>query len=156
MLRVSGVGIGLGAVLAAPLVLVERVGVGGLELAAVGLAQAVDRVGWVLVPQLVLAVGVLGLALQRVASRAAGLGDPPPPTWLEPAVESALLLGLLGTVSGMVSGFVGLTPDEIEPGPLVHALGVALRSSLVGFLIALVGVWVKARGDAPVAGVRTA
>ena len=71
-------------------------------------------------------------------------------------MESALLLGLLGTVSGMVSGFVGLTPDEIEPGPLVHALGVALRSSLVGFLIALVGVWVKARGDAPVAGVRTA
>jgi len=39
----------------------------------------------------------------------------------------------------------GLSPDELQPGPLVHSLGTALRSSFVGFLIALVGVWVKAQ-----------
>ena len=70
-----------------------------------------------------------------------------PPGWLDPAVESALLLGLLGTISGMVQGFVGLTPEELEPGPLVHSLGAALRSSFVGFAIALVGVWAKARTE---------
>jgi biopolymer transport protein ExbB/TolQ len=52
---------------------------------------------------------------------------------------------MLGTLSGMVRGFVGLSPDAIEAGPLVHALGVALRSSFVGFGIALVGVWLKER-----------
>ena len=36
-------------------------------------------------------------------------------------------------------------PEELEPGPLVHGLGTALRSSLVGFSIALVGVWVRAQ-----------
>ena len=54
-----------------------------------------------------------------------------------------MLLGLRGTISGMMQGFVGLSPEEIQPGPLVHAIGSALRSSLVGFGIALVGVWLK-------------
>ncbi len=43
----------------------------------------------------------------------------------------------------MVRGFAGVSPDELEPGPLVHALGTALRSSFVGFAIALVGVWLR-------------
>ena len=51
----------------------------------------------------------------------------------------------------MVSGFVGLSPEELEPGPLVHSLGTALRSSFVGFLIALVGVWKQPRRGQPVA-----
>jgi biopolymer transport protein ExbB/TolQ len=67
------------------------------------------------------------------------------PGWLDPAVESALLLGLLGTIHGMVSGFIGVSPEQLQPGPLVHSLGAALRSSLVGFGIALVGVWTNAR-----------
>ena len=67
-------------------------------------------------------------------------------------MESALLLGMLGTISGMVSGFAGLSPDELEPGPLVYSLGVALRSSFVGFLIALVGVWTKDRPPAAATG----
>ncbi len=90
-------------------------------------------------------VAVLSLALQQLASRAAGLAATPTPGWLEPAVESALLLGMLGTISGMVSGFSGLSPEELEPGPLVYSLGRALRSSFVGFAIALVGVWTRAR-----------
>lgn len=109
-----------------------------------GLAAAIDAVGWVLVPQVVLAVAVFGVALQHGASRLAGVEQAPPPRWIDPAVESALLLGMLGTLSGMVNGFVGLSPDTLEPGPLVHALGTALRSSFVGFAIALVGVWVRA------------
>jgi hypothetical protein len=112
---------------------------------AAGLLAAVSAVGWVLVPQLVLAVGIGSLAVEQLASRAAGLAVPQAPTWLDPAVESALLLGLLGTIHGMVSGFVGLSPEEIEAGPLVHSLGTALRSSFVGFGIALVGVWTKTR-----------
>ena len=79
------------------------------------------------------------------STRAAGLATQLAPAWLDPAVESALLLGMLGTISGMVTGFAGLSPEELEPGPLIHGLGTALRSSFVGFLIALVGVWIKVR-----------
>jgi hypothetical protein len=120
-----------------------------LAAAAAGLVAAVDSVGWVLVPQILLAIAVLGLALQKLACRAAGFGVQATPAWLDPAVESALLLGLLGTIAGMVSGFLGISPDELEPGPLVYGLGSALRSSFIGFLIALVGVWTKARTGAP-------
>jgi hypothetical protein len=154
MVRVSLVGVALGALLAAPLVAAVASGLPPVELLAsgvTGFVAAVDAVGWVLVPQIGLAVAVVSLALQKLACRVAGLGAQPTPAWLDPAVESALLLGMLGTIHGMVSGFVGLTPDELEPGPLVYGLGTALRSSFVGFLIALVGVWVKAhREDATV------
>jgi hypothetical protein len=147
-LRASLVGVGLAGLLAMPLAAMPAAGVGVgevLQSAAAGLAAAVDAVGWVLLPQLVLAVAILSLALQQLAARAAGLERAPTPAWLDPAVESALLLGLLGTIAGMVRGFVGISPEELEPGPLVHALGSALRSSFVGFAIALVGVWTKAR-----------
>ncbi len=140
-------GCALGALLAAPLVLAGSGGPGlaALPAAAVaGLVAAVDSVGWVLVPQVVLAVAVIGLALEQLASRVAGFGAAPTPAWLPPAVESALLLGLLGTISGMVTGFVELSPEALEPGPLVQSLGRALRSSFVGFGIALIGVWTQA------------
>lgn len=114
------------------------------ERVAAGFVGAVEAVGWVFVPQFLLAVAIFSLALQRLSARLAGASLGLPPTWLDPAVESALLLGLLGTISGMVQGFVGITPEELEPGPLVHSLGAALRSSFVGFAIALVGVWAKA------------
>lgn len=147
-MRASAAGLLLATLLAAPLLLAGRAGISAEALApaaAAGFADAVDAVGWVLVPQVALAVAVLGLALRRLTWRAAGFGAWPTPGWIEPAVESALLLGMLGTLSGMVRGFVGLSPDAIEAGPLVHALGVALRSSFVGFGIALVGVWLKER-----------
>jgi hypothetical protein len=146
-LRAGLVGGALAGLLAAPaLLLFAQGGDAGslLGSALAGFAAAVDSVGWVFVPQFVLGAAIVSLALQRLAVRAAGGTAPTPPAWLDPAVESALLLGLLGTISGMVSGFVGLTPEELEPGPLVHSLGVALRSSFVGFAIALVGVWAKA------------
>jgi len=150
MLRASAVGLALGALAAAPLGAFLVFGVGPLALVragAEGLVLAVDAVGWVLVPQIVLAVAVISLALQKLAWRAAGLGPRSTPPWLDAAVESALLLGMLGTLAGMVSGFAGLSPDELEPGPLVHSLGQALRSSFVGFAIALVGVWTKERPE---------
>lgn len=145
MLRTSLAGVLLGGAIAPPLVLALAAGDGGswlLRLVSGGVA-AVDEVGWVLLPQIVLAIGVLGLALERLAASAAGLESRAAPAWLDPAVESALLLGMLGTLSGMVSGFAGLSADALEPGPLVHSLGTALRSSFVGFGIALVGVWAR-------------
>lgn len=148
MQRGSVTSVALLALLAAPPLVVAAAGPGFVAFAsdaAAGLSGAVGAVGWVLVPQLLLALAVLSLALEQLVRRAAGAARPQTPGWLDPAVESALLLGLLGTISGMVSGFVGVTPDELEPGPLVHSLGIALRSSFVGFLIALVGVWAKAR-----------
>ncbi len=114
-----------------------------------GFRVALASVGWVLLPQLALAIGVGGAALQSITHRLAGLRAPGAPRWIDPAVESALLLGMVGTLSGMVDGFVGLSPEELEPGPLVHGLGTALRSSLVGFSIALVGVWVRAQEPDP-------
>jgi hypothetical protein len=140
--------VGFAALVAAPFLAAAQSGLDAGELiqaGADGLAAAVDAVGWVLVPQILLAIAILSLALQQLTGRLAGVPVAATPPWLEPAVESALLLGLLGTISGMVSGFVGLSPDELQPGPLVHSLGTALRSSFVGFGIALVGVWVKAR-----------
>ncbi len=136
----------LGVLAAAPVVALAVAGVSPGELPGAsvrGLRNEVASVGWVLVPQLVLAVAILGLALQQAVRRAARLERLTPPGWLSPAVESALLLGLLGTISGMVAGFLGTSPDALEPGPLVHGLGAALRSTFVGFAIALVGVWLK-------------
>ena len=152
MLRTSFVGVALGALIAAPLAVALWLDVGLGDLMArsfLGLVAAVDAVGWVLIPQIMLATGILGLALQQLSCRVAGLSAPDSPSWLDPAVESALLLGMLGTISGMVSGFVGLSPEELQPGPLVHSLGTALRSSFVGFLIALVGVWAKQHPGGP-------
>jgi hypothetical protein len=146
MLRASVVGVCVGALVAAPPLLALQLPGDPSELATAAgsaLGAAVDAVGWVLVPQLVLAVAVLSLALEQLAARAAGLAAHAPPAWIDPAVESALLLGMLGTISGMVKGFAGISPDEIQPGPLVHGLGTALRSSFVGFGIALVGVWTR-------------
>ena len=147
MLRASVTALGLAVLACAPFFAAAATGLSAdalLQAGIQGLGSAVEAVGWVLVPQLLLAVAILSLALQQIAGRLAGAGTPAAPYWLDPAVESALLLGLLGTISGMVQGFVGLSPDELQPGPLVHSLGTALRSSFVGFVIALVGVWVKA------------
>ncbi len=120
----------------------------GVVAALTGFAAGHDAVGWVFVPQLVLAIAVLGAALQRTACRAAGL-DTTPPGWIDPAIESALLLGMLGTIHGMVNAFVGLNPEDLQPAPLVTSLGTALRSSFVGFGIALVGVWVRVGAPSP-------
>ncbi len=151
-MRASAVGALLALLLLTPMVASLVLGVGpfaALQLAATGFASAHHSVGWVLAPQLVLAVGVLALLLERLAQRAAGLPERDAPRWLEPAVESALLLGMLGTISGMVRGFAGISPEAMEPGPLLHALGTALRSSFLGFGIALVGVWIRDAGAPP-------
>ena len=142
--RVGLAGVLLAGLTSVPLLWLARLEEGWVGSATAGFAAAVDAVGWVLLPQTLLAVFVFGAALHHVTARLAGLAAPAPPAWIDPAVESALLLGMLGTLSGMVNGFAGLSPDELDPGPLVHALGTALRSSFIGFGIALVGVWVRA------------
>ena len=150
-MRVGLVGAGLALLFATPFVAALALGLGpvaALSLTGAGLAAAHAAVGWVLIPQLVLAVGVIALLAERLAARAAGLAESATPRWLEPAVESALLLGMLGTISGMVRGFAGISPEDMEPGPLLHALGTALRSSFLGFGIALVGVWIRDAGPA--------
>ncbi len=153
VLRGTVVGAALGALLLIPVGALARVEAPGAAEAVVEAAiAAVDAVGFVLIPQLALAVFVLGLAVHRFAARAAGLSRAAPPGWLGPAVESALLLGMLGTIAGMVRGFSGLDANALEPGPLIHSLGTALRSSFVGFAIALVGVWLGPR-SADTAGV---
>ena len=118
-------------------------------MAALGLRHSTELVGWVFVPQLVLAIAVGALFVQRAALRAAGAALAPAPHWLDAAIESALLLGMLGTISGMVGGFVSASPGELEAGSLVHSLGTALRSSSVGFGVALVGVWTRVGGAVP-------
>ena len=115
---------------------------GSVSAAAAAFLGGVERIGWVFVPQCLLGIAVLGAALQHVALRIAGEPVAAPP-WIDPAIESALLLGMLGTLHGMVNGFVGLEPGDLQPGPLVQSLGTALRSSFVGFGIALVGVWLR-------------
>lgn len=150
-LRAGLVGLVLTSLAALPLLTLFAQGPdlgAAVESVVAGISAALDAVGWVLVPQTVLAVAVLGAALQRLSYRAAGVNSLGAPRWIDPAIESALLLGMLGTISGMVDGFVGLSPDELQPGPLVHGLGTALRSSFVGFGIALVGVSLRAQpGD---------
>jgi hypothetical protein len=149
VLRASAVCVALVALAAAPLAAALAAGAGVGEIgraAAAGVSAAIDAVGFVVVPQALLGAAVAAVALERLAARAAALRLAEAPGWLDPAIESCLLLGMLGTISGMVQAFVGIEPGSLEPGPLVHFLGTALRSSYVGFCIALVGVWAKARG----------
>jgi hypothetical protein len=147
MLRASAVGLALAALAGAPLALALGAAEGARALALDALAgarAAVAAVGVVLVPQALFAVAIAGLWLERVAARAAGLAAPEAP-WLDPAIESCLLLGMLGTMSGMLQAFAGAELASLDAGFLVHCLGTALRSSYVGFGIALAGVWAKAR-----------
>ncbi len=153
-MRASAVGAVLALLLLTPLATCLALGFGpgeAVRAVAAGFVAAHHSVGWVLAPQLILAIGVLALLLERLAQRAAGVPERDTPRWLEPAVESALLLGMLGTISGMVRGFAGISPEDMEPGPLLHALGTALRSSFLGFGIALVGVWIRDTDAVPAA-----
>jgi hypothetical protein len=147
MPRASAAALGLAALAAAPLALALGAGGGARALAghaAAGARAALDAVGLVLVPQALCALAISGLWLERAAARVAGLGAPSA-RWLDPAIESSLLLGMLGTMIGMVQAFAGAEAAALDPGFLVHYLGTALRSSVVGFAIALAGVWAKAQ-----------
>jgi hypothetical protein len=154
MLRKGFVGVVASLLVGIPLYQVAKADLGvaeGLSAVAGAFLAGVEGIGWVFVPQLVLGVAVVGAALQRIVLRLAGEAAPAP-HWIDPAIESALLLGMLGTIHGMVNGFVGLEPGNLQPGPLVHALGTALRSSFVGFGIALVGVWTREAPEVAASG----
>jgi hypothetical protein len=156
-LRAGAVAASLAALAGAPpaLALAAGLGPGALGRAsAAGAAGAVDAVGFVVVPQALLGVAIAAHVLEGLGARAAALPPPPAPAWLDPAIESALLLGMLGTISGMVQAFAGSGSAPLEPGLMVHALGTALRSSYVGFAVALVGVWAKPRAAPTRAGAR--
>jgi hypothetical protein len=150
MMRRSAVALALAALAGAPLAAVLGAGAdpGALGRDAVaGVRVAVDAVGFVVVPQALFGLAIAGLVVERLAARAAALPAPAPAGWLDPAIESCLLLGMLGTISGMVQAFAGSEATSLDPGLLVHYLGTALRSSYVGFGIALVGVWAKERHE---------
>ena len=89
-IRTSLAGVALGALIAVPaaVLVAASAGAGGLVPAVVaGLVAAIDRVGWVLAPQILLAVAVVGVALQRSTCRIAGFPAPPTVAWLDPAVD---------------------------------------------------------------------
>jgi hypothetical protein len=156
-LRAGAVAASLAALAAAPPALALAAGIGSGALApasAAGALGAVDAVGFVVVPQALLGFAIAAHVLEGLAARAAALPPPAAPAWLDPAIESVLLLGMLGTISGMVRAFAGSGSAPLEPGLMVHALGTALRSSYVGFGIALVGVWAKPRAAPARAEVR--
>jgi hypothetical protein len=148
--RAPAIALGLVALAGVPLAAVLAAGPGPGALAraaAAGTLVAVDAVGFVVVPQALFGVAIAGLCVERLAARAAALPPPPAPGWLDPAIESCLLLGMLGTISGMVQAFASSDAASLDPGFLVHYLGTALRSSYVGFSIALFGVWLEQRGS---------
>lgn len=147
-MRASAVALALVALAGAPLAALLGAGADPGALgrdAAAGVRLAVDAVGFVVVPQALFGLAIAGLIVERLAARAAALPPPAAAGWLDPAIESCLLLGMLGTISGMVQAFAGPEAASLDPGRLVHFLGTALRSSYVGFGIALVGVWTKQR-----------
>jgi hypothetical protein len=149
-MRGSAVALALLGLAAAPLLALLAAGADWAELvrgAAAGARAAVAAVGFVVVPQALFALAIAGLVVERLAARAAARPAPATPGWLDPAIESCLLLGMLGTISGMVQAFAGFEPASLDPGLLVRCLGTALRSSYVGFAIALLGVWLKERGE---------
>jgi len=149
-MRGSAVALALAGLAGAPLaVVLGAAGPGALAGGALaGVGVAIDAVGFVVVPQALFGMAIVGLAVERLAAHAAALPAPSAAAWLDPAIESCLLLGMLGTISGMVQAFAGSGAAALDPGELVHFLGTALRSSYVGFGIALVGVWAKERHDA--------
>jgi len=150
MMRGSVVTLVLVALAGAPLAALLGAGADAGALgrdAAAGVRVAVDAVGFVVVPQALFGLAIAGLVIEQLAARAAALPAPATARWLDPAIESCLLLGMLGTISGMVQAFAGSEATSLDPGQLVHYLGTALRSSYVGFGIALVGVWAKERHE---------
>ena len=71
-------------------------------------------------------------------ARAAGEALEPPPAWLDPAVELALLLGLLGTVTGMINTFKLITVFGTgDPKRLSSGISEALVTTEYGLIIAV-------------------
>ena len=72
---------------------------------------------------------------------------------LEMVVQSAPMLGLLGTVIGMIDAFavLSLTEGQVDPAGLAGGIWTALTTTAVGLAIALVAYflasWFESRID---------
>jgi biopolymer transport protein ExbB len=58
-------------------------------------------------------------------------------TWVATAIKSEPLLGLLGTVAGMIGAFGEITTGRPDPARLAENISLALITTAVGLLIAI-------------------
>jgi len=61
-------------------------------------------------------------------------------SWIATVVKSAPMLGLLGTVLGMISAFgtiAGSGKTGVDPGALANDIGLALNTTAIGLAIAI-------------------
>lgn len=63
--------------------------------------------------------------------------------WLSMFASSATLLGLLGTVSGIIGSFLKMAsnPGGVDPNKLAENIGEALTCTAAGLLIAIIGLY---------------
>lgn len=59
--------------------------------------------------------------------------------FLEIVISAAPLIGLLGTVTGLIQVFANISPDTglPEPGPFVEGVALALTTTVIGLSIAI-------------------
>lgn len=64
-------------------------------------------------------------------------------SWLSMFSSSATLLGLLGTVSGIISAFLTMSsnPAGVDPNQLAGSIGEALVCTAMGLCIAIIGLY---------------
>jgi biopolymer transport protein ExbB len=76
---------------------------------------------------------------------------------LEMVVQSAPMLGLLGTVVGMINAFsvLSMTQGTVDPAQLAGGIWTALTTTAVGLAVALVAYFVANRFDARIERERT-
>lgn len=72
-------------------------------------------------------------------------------SWINALVKVAPMLGLLGTVMGMINSFgkLALSTGGADPNALAHGISLALQATMFGLLIAIplimTGNWIQVR-----------
>ena len=72
-------------------------------------------------------------------------------SWINALVKIAPMLGLLGTVMGMINSFgkLALSTGGADPNQLAHGISLALQATMFGLLIAIPlimsGNWIQIR-----------
>jgi biopolymer transport protein ExbB/TolQ len=93
---------------------------------------------------MLVALPVLAVKLGRRGKGAQALGT---------IAASAPLLGVFGTVVGLINACAGIAAQETVPMRVIAAgIGEALVTTALGLAIALAALWLRAAFDKPVAG----